>query len=97
MNNTFYYTYLVICTEGSFRGKVYFGQHQTNNLNDGYIGSGNLLKDYLKKYPDGYYREIIKFYSSEEELNKAEYELIKPHLNKEYCINIKDGGIGAPL
>jgi hypothetical protein len=78
--------------ESTLYGKVYYGQHSTNNLNDGYIGSGKIIKNYIKKYPDGYYRKILQLYSSAEELDKAEYELIKPHLGKDYCLNLCDGG-----
>lgn len=90
----YYYTYLVIPTNEKSRlfGTVYFGQHRTKNLNDNYIASGKKIRDYLKKYPNDYYREIIKFYSSEEELNKAEFDLINPYLGKEYCLNFRDGG-----
>ena len=88
----FYYTYLVVCTEGSFSGKVYFGCHITYNLEDGYIGSGKKLQRYLKTHPNGYYREIINYYSSEEELKKAEFDLIHPHLGKDYCLNLTEGG-----
>ena len=73
-------------------GKVYFGQHTTENLDDGYIASGKKILNYLNKYPGEYYREIINFYSSEEELNKEEYDLIHPHLNKDYCLNLVEGG-----
>lgn len=92
-----YYTYLVILTEGRLKGKVYFGKHVTSNINDKYIGSGAILTRYLKKYPNDYYREIIKFYSSEEELNKAEEELIAIHLGKDYCINLMKGGYGYKI
>ena len=90
----YYYTYMIYINnpESSLYGKVYYGQHSTNNLNDGYIGSGKIVKNYIKKYPDGYYRKILQFYSSAEELDKAENELIKPHLGKEYCLNLCDGG-----
>ena len=91
----YYYTYFVLLTEGSLKGKVYFGKRCTNNLNENYIGSGKILRDYLKTYPDGYYREIIKFYNTKEELSEAEYELIHPHLGKDYCINLKEGGDGV--
>lgn len=90
----YYYTYLVYITnsKSSLYGKIYYGQHTTDNLADGYIGSGRILRDYLKKYPNDYYRKILKFYNSQEELNQAEYELIKPHLGKEYCLNLRSGG-----
>lgn len=95
----YYYTYLVIPTNKKSRlqGKIYFGKHCTNNINDGYVGSGNLIRRYIKKYPNDYYCEIIKFYSSYEELNEAEYDLIHPHLNKDYCLNLRDGGDGGKL
>ncbi len=86
------YCYKVTLTEGSLKGKVYFGQHITNNLDDGYKGSGRYLKDYYKKYPNGYEIEIVGFYNTISELDKAEYELIHPHLNKDYCLNLIEGG-----
>ena len=95
----FYYTYLVYLTNpnSSLYGCLYFGQHGTENLLDGYIGSGKILKDYLKKYPNDYYRKILNFYNSREELNLAERVLIAPHLGKFYCINLVGGGkAGTP-
>lgn len=93
----FYYTYLVIPTLKTFKhyAKVYFGKHQTNNLNDGYVCSSKIIKKWCKTHPNDYYREIIAFYNSEEELNRAEYELIHPHLEKDYCLNLKEGGEGG--
>lgn len=95
----YYYTYLVIPTNKKSRifGTVYFGKHKTTNLNDGYIASGIQISRYLKKYPKEYYREIISYYSSEEELNKAEFELIHPYLNKKYCLNLMEGGNGGKM
>lgn len=89
---TYRYIYKITCTEGSFKGKFYFGQHTTKNLDDGYKGSGKLLSVYYKKYPNEYIKEIIAFYNSQEELNKAEYEIIHPWLGKKECINLTDGG-----
>ena len=30
--------------------KIYIGQHKTDNINDGYIGSGKLISSAIKKY-----------------------------------------------
>ena len=86
------YIYKITCTTGSFKDKFYFGQHTTDNLNDGYKGSGTKLKIYYKKHPDDYIKEIIAFYNNDEELNKAEYDIIHPYLNDKMCLNLKDGG-----
>lgn len=86
------YIYKITCTAGSFKGKFYFGQHKTDNLNDGYKGSGRKLGDYYKKYPNDYIKKIIAFYDSDEELNKAEYDIILPWLNNKMCLNLKEGG-----
>lgn len=91
----FYYTYLIYINDpkSSLYGCIYYGQHRTNNLLDGYICSGKLLsKKWLKRHPDGYYRKILQLYNSDEELNRAEYELIHPHLGQPYCLNLVDGG-----
>ena len=91
----FYYTYLIYVNDpkSSFYGCIYYGQHRTDNLLDGYVCSGRLLSQkWLKKHPNGYYRKILHLYNSDEELNRAEYELIRPHLGKSYCLNLCDGG-----
>lgn len=99
MDKLFNYTYLVYINnpESSLYGKVYYGKHSTNNLNDGYICSSLILQRYLKKYPNGYYRKILHLYNTKEELNKTEYDLIHPHLNKFYCLNLREGGEGGAL
>lgn len=88
------YTYIIYCTEpkSSYYGCIYYGQHTTNNLLDGYITSGKLITRYIKKYPNGYYRKILQLYNTEEELNKAEEQLIAPHLGQPYCLNLVGGG-----
>lgn len=93
----YYYTYVVVPNneESSMYLKVYFGQHITRKLNDGYIASGVKIKKYLKKNPGQFYRKILGFYSNIDELNHAEKALIDGHLNKDYCLNLKEGGIRA--
>ena len=46
-------------------GKFYYGIHSTNNLNDGYMGSGKRLKCAIKKYGvENFNKDIIKFFNS---------------------------------
>ena len=55
------YKFLYITTHIE-SGKYYIGKHETNKLNDGYLGSGKLLKRAIKKYgKDAFKQEIICF------------------------------------
>lgn len=95
----FYYTYKITLLKGSLAGHYYFGQHRTNNLNDGYAGSGKIIKDYFKHYDkvEGltYVKEILHFYNDNDELNIAEKQLIGDKFeNDKLCLNLKPGGMG---
>lgn len=99
-NKKYYYTYLIIPTNpnSSFYMNVYFGMKISYSLKtDNYTGSGRKIVNYINKYPNDYYKQYIGFYNNVEELQKAEYNLIHPHLNKDYCMNLKEGGGNAPL
>lgn len=54
-------------------GKMYIGKHVTSNLDDGYIGSGKILKQAIKKYGvENFRKEWLGFYEDLEELNYME-------------------------
>lgn len=89
---TYRYIYKITCTAGSFKDKFYFGQHTTTNLDDGYKGSGKKINDYYKKHSKEYIKEIISYHDTLEELNQAEYDIIKPWLNNPICLNLREGG-----
>lgn len=75
----------------------YYGVHSTDNLEDGYIGSGYHLKNAVNKYgKENFSREILKFFDSHEEALKYENKIItKEILNDKYCYNIQPGGKGT--
>ncbi len=70
------------------------GQHSTNDLNDGYLGSGIRILRSIKKYgKSNHVKEIITFLKNVDELNKAEeYFLCDTILNDDMCLNIARGG-----
>ena len=69
--------YLVYQTTNLLNGKIYIGQHQTDNLNDGYIGSGVELNLDIKKFgKNNFKREILFDFDSFEEMDNKERELV---------------------
>ena len=69
--------YLVYQTTNLLNGKIYIGQHQTDNLNDGYIGSGVELNLDIEKFgKDNFKREILFDFDSFEEMDNKERELV---------------------
>lgn len=84
-------------TTNILSGKYYIGMHSTNNLNDGYIGSGTYLRRSINKYGvDNHKFEVLEFFNSREELAQREKELITlQEIAKRECMNLKVGGIGG--
>lgn len=77
--------------------KYYIGMHSTNNLNDGYIGSGTNLRRSIKKYGKFNFKfEIIEFHSNRKSLKKREKELVNEDtLKDKKCLNLQIGGGGG--
>lgn len=74
-------------------GKTYIGKHQTQDLDDGYMGSGKLLKRAIKKYGiENFTKEILFNFTTEEEMNAKEKELV---VLGENSYNLCEGGHGG--
>lgn len=75
-------------------GHFYYGIHSTNNLDDGYMGSGtNLHRAYEKFGIENFKKEIIEFRDTREEISELEKEIVTEDLiNNPCCYNIKLGG-----
>ena len=71
--------------------------HSTDDLDDGYVGSGTRLWHSIKKYGrENFKLEILEFCSDRESLKKREAELITEDLLKDpMCMNLKIGGEGG--
>jgi len=93
-NHKFHFIYK---TTNLLSNKFYIGMHSTNNLKDGYVGSGKRLRYAIKKYGiENFKFEIIEFCKNREDLIKREKELItEKHVNDENCYNLKYGGLGG--
>lgn len=92
--------YFIYKTTNLINNKFYIGQHCTNNIDDGYIGSGNILKKAISKYgKDNFEREIIEYCNSYDELNEREKYWISFYNGVELdeCYNILEGGNGGSV
>lgn len=65
--------YFVYETTNLINGKKYRGAHSTENICDGYLGSGIALHRAIKKYgKDNFSRSILEFYDSLDDLYAGE-------------------------
>lgn len=86
--------YTIYKTTNIINGKFYIGKHKTKDLNDGYIGSGQLLKRAVKKYGiDNFHKEILHICESEKQMNTLEKILVVPDVETNY--NLCPGGHGG--
>lgn len=54
-------------------GKMYIGQHATDDLDDGYLGSGAIMQRAIKKYgEEAFTKEWLEFAENAEDLNYLE-------------------------
>ncbi len=89
-----YYIYL---TTNLINGKKYIGKHY-GELDDDYLGSGNLIKLAINKYgKKNFKKEILFISSSEQENSQKEKEFIKAFnaVKDKNFYNIHEGGDGG--
>lgn len=94
-DRTYHYIYKITRDDGKF----YYGLHSTDNLDDGYFGSGMRLSRSIKKYgKDRHTKEIIEFLPSREAVKTREREIVNAELLKnEECMNLSLGGQGIMM
>ena len=80
-----------------FDGKYYYGMHSTDNLDDGYKGSGTLLwRSYKKHGIEKHIFEIQEHWFTREDLKLREKELVNEEMLKDpMCMNLRLGGEGG--
>jgi hypothetical protein len=78
-------------------GNFYIGMHSTDNLDDGYVGSGTRLKHLLYKHGKEIFNmEILEFLPNRKSLKEREIEIVTSDLLlEEKCMNLKPGGYGG--
>ena len=93
-----YYHY-IYKTTNLVNGKMYIGVHMTNDLADGYLGSGKVFKSAVKKYgKESFSRKILLFCETREESLTKEIFYIsnfRDFYGKDKLYNITLGGQGV--
>lgn len=90
----YHYIYKTTC---QVTGKFYVGMHSTDDLDDGYLGSGKILGYSLAKHgKENHKKEILEFLPDRVALKAREAEIVNEELLADpRCINLKYGGEGG--
>lgn len=90
----YHYIYKTTCI---ITNKFYIGMHSTDNLEDGYIGSGKRLWHSINKHgKDNHIKEILEFLPDRKSLADRERFIVnETMLYNPLCMNLKIGGDGG--
>lgn len=92
-----YKYHIIYKTINLINGKIYVGMHSTDNLNDGYLGSGWILKQAIKKYSkENFKREVLLVLPSRKEAREVEALLVDTEfISRQNTYNLQEGGMGV--
>lgn len=78
-------------------GKMYIGQHITDDLDDGYLGSGKVIRRAVAKYGEECFtKEWLEFTDNKADLNYLERMYVNEEwLDRPDTYNLKLGGEGG--
>lgn len=89
--------HIIYKTTNIINNKIYIGAHSTDNVDDGYLGSGKLINESIKKYGvENFKKEILYFFKTPEEMFEKEKEIVtEEFINRSDVYNIVTGGFGG--
>lgn len=90
-NKKYYYVYKIV---NDVNGKEYTGFHSTDNLDDGYMGSGNLIIKAIEKYGiEHFHKEIIQLFDNRKDAEDLERKIVdEDYVKRDDTYNISLGG-----
>jgi hypothetical protein len=89
-----YYLYKI-----EINNNLYVGVHSTKNINDGYMGSGNLISKAIKKYGlKNFTKTILEVFDTEDEMYEKELLIVNSEfVSRKDTYNLVSGGRGGWL
>jgi len=85
--------YTIYKITNKLNNKFYIGMHKTIDLQDGYMGSGKLIRAAIQKYGiENFTKEILYIFDNEEDMKNKEKELV---VLSEQSYNLCEGGKGG--
>ena len=89
--------YIIYETKNLKNNMIYVGMHETNDIEDGYLGSGKRLKQSIKYHGKEFFeRKILFELESRDEMIAKEIELVnEDFVNRKDTYNLKKGGEGG--
>jgi len=93
INRKYNYVYKITC---KVNGKEYIGVHRTNNMEDGYMGSGKMIKWAISKYSiENFQKDILHVFPTYKEALLKEKEIVTvEYANRTDTYNLREGGYG---
>jgi hypothetical protein len=88
--------YTIYKTTNNLTKEFYVGQHVTNDLHDGYLGSGVYLLESIREYgKENFTKEILYIFDNEYDMNSKEIEIVDDKfLLNSLVLNAQVGGYG---
>lgn len=77
--------------------KIYIGVHKTSDINDGYMGSGKVIKRAIEKHGlENFQKDILEYFDDPESMYAREKEIVTDEfLLREDVYNLRRGGYGG--
>ena len=89
-----YYLYEI---KNLVNGKIYVGVHKTTDMNDGYMGSGKIIKSAIAKYGlENFTKTILEEFEDVKQMFARESEIVSEQfLTRDDVYNLRRGGTGG--